>query len=161
MNVYLEKYVYYVSIKLYQIFNMAQLFLTKSLFKCLGRHLGKEALAGTKEAWTPDIMARAVSIIENRYKMISTINRNLTRFKAFIDSLEPDQPDGALEPDVDISDSPESESEGGTEPESEGGPEHEGAPEPKIDQTLLLNALAKYRQAIDDKKLATKIIKAV
>ena len=109
---------------------MAQLYLTKTLFKCLGRHLGKEALAGTKEDWTPDIMARAVSLIGNRYKMPSTINRNLTRFKTFIDSLELDQVDGALEP--------------------------EGAPEPKIDQTPLLNALAKCRQAIDDKKLATK-----
>ena len=120
---------------------MAQLYLTKTLFKCLGRHLGKEALAGTKEAWTPDIMARAVSLIGNRYKIPSTINRNLTQFKAFIDSLEPDQPEGALKSDVDISDSPESEG---------------GAPEPKIDQTLLLKALNKYRQAIDDKKLATK-----
>ena len=129
---------------------MAQLFLTKALFKCLGRHLGKEALAGTKEAWTPDKMARAVSLIGNRYKMPSTINRNLTRFKAFIDSLEPDQPDGALEPDVDISESLEPESK------SEGDPEHEGASESKIDQTPLLNALAKCRQAIDDKKLAIK-----
>ena len=106
---------------------MAQAYLTKTLFKHLGRHIPKEALAGTKDAWTPDLMARAVSLIENGYKLLSTIIRNLIRFKAFIDSLELDQVDGAL-----------------------------GAPEPKIDQTPLLNALAKCRQAIDDKKLATK-----
>ena len=111
---------------------MAQAYLTKTLFKYLGRHIPKEALAGNKESWTLDIMARAVSLIENGYKLLSTINRNLTRFKAFIDSLESDQPDGALE----------------SEPE--------GAPESKIDQTPLLNALAKCRQAIDDKKLAAK-----
>ena len=109
---------------------MAEIYLTKTLFKCLSRHLGKEALAGDKMSWTLDLMARAVSLITNRYKMLSTIIRNLIRFKAFIDSLELDQVDGALEP--------------------------EGAPEPKIDQTPLLNALAKCRQAIDDKKLATK-----
>ena len=104
---------------------MAQTFLNKTLCKHLGRHIPKEALAGTKDAWTPDLMARAVSLIENGYKLLSTIIRNLIQFKAFIDSLTLDQVDGA-------------------------------APEPKIDQTPLLNALAKCRQAIDDKKLATK-----
>ena len=104
---------------------MAQIYLTKTLFKRLGRHLPKEALAGTKDAWTPDLMARAVSLIENGYKLLSTIIKNLIRFKAFIDSLELDQVDAA-------------------------------PPEPKIDQTPLLNAIAKCRQAIDDKKLATK-----
>ena len=109
---------------------MAQAYLTKTLFKYLGRHIPKEALAGNKESWTLDIMARAVSLIENGYKLLSTINRNLTRFKAFIDSLEADQPDGAPEP--------------------------EGAPESKIDQTPLLNALAACRHAIDDKKLVAE-----
>ena len=109
---------------------MAQAYITKTLFKHLGRHIPKEALAGNKEAWTPDIMARAVSLIKNSYKLLSTIIRNLIRFKSFIDSLEADQVDGVLEP--------------------------EGAPESRIDQTQLFNALAKCRQAIDDKKLAIK-----
>ena len=107
---------------------MAQIYLTKTLFKKLGRHLPKKALAGNKDAWTPDLMARAVILIENGFKLFSTIIKNLIRFKAFIDSLELDQVDGALEPKDDISDSPE----------SEGGPEHEGAPpEPKIDSLEL------------------------
>ena len=91
---------------------MAQAYLTKTLFKYLARHIPKEALAGNKEAWTLDIMAQAVSLIENGYKLFSTINRHLRRFKAFIDSLETDQVDGA-----------------------------QGAPESRIDQTPLNDAL--------------------
>ena len=105
---------------------MAQAYLTKTLFKHLGRHISKEALAGNKEAWTPDIMARAVSLIENGYKLLSTIIRNLIRFKAFIDSLESDQVDG------------------------------ECSPEPKIDQTPLLNALAKCRHRYSMENMGVK-----
>ena len=111
---------------------MAQAYLTKTLFKHLGRHIPKEALAGNKEAWTPDIMARAVSLIEKSYKLLSTIIRHLFRLKAFIDSLESDQVDG------------------------------ECSPEFKIDQTLLINALIKTDQAIEEKKVwSQNRIKAV
>ena len=74
---------------------MAQAYLNKTLFKYLGRHLPKEALAGNKEAWTPNIMTQAISLITNGYKLLSTIHRHLMRLKAFIDSLEADQVDGA------------------------------------------------------------------
>ena len=74
---------------------MAQAYLTKTLFKYLSRHLPKEALAGDKESWTPDIMTQAISLITNGYKLFSTIHRHLMRLKAFIDSLETDQVDGA------------------------------------------------------------------
>ena len=128
---------------------MAEAYLTKTLFKYLGRHIPKEALAGNKETWKLDIMALAVSLIENRYKILPTINRNLTRFKAFIDSLESDpEPESDLEPES----APEP--EGGPEPE--GDPEPEGAHESKIDQTPLITALIRVSQAIEDKNQAAK-----
>ena len=75
---------------------MAQVYFTKTLFKYLSRHLPKEALAGTKDAWTSDIMKQAIHLITTGYKLFSTIHRHLMRLKAFIDSLEEtDQVDGA------------------------------------------------------------------
>ena len=114
---------------------MAQAYLTKTLFKYLARHIPKEALAGNKEAWTLDIMAQAVSLIENGYKLLSTIHRHLRRFKAFIDSLEIDQVDGA-----------------------------QGAPESRIDQTPLNDALVKIEIIkYEEKKssLLKKILKDI
>ena len=75
---------------------MVQAYLPKTLFKYLSQHLPKEALAGDKGSWTPDILTQAISLIRNGYKLFSTIRRHLMRLKAFIDSLEEtDQVDGA------------------------------------------------------------------
>ena len=135
MNVYLETGANCVKLILYRIVAMAQVYLTKTLFKYLARHIPKEALAGNKKAWTLDIMARAVLLIENGYKLLSTIHRHLRQFKTFIDSLETDQVDGA-----------------------------QGAPEDRIDQTSLNDALVriqiiKYEE--EKASLIKKLIKTV
>ena len=81
---------------------MAQTYFSKTLFKYLSRSLPKEALAGDKASWTPDIVTQAISLITTGYKMFSTIHRHLMRLKAFIDSLEEtDQVDGAQDTKID------------------------------------------------------------
>ena len=74
---------------------MAQAYFTKTIFKRLSQHLSKEALSGDKEVWTPDVLSQAIDIIKKGYKLFATVRRHLLRLKAFLDSLEADQVDGA------------------------------------------------------------------